>query len=143
MNQIVAKMIWATKGARHSLRIVRPHLHGPIQPWDRSNRIDFDAKVEKSKASSDDGHEEKPGQKPRDHPPAGKLMPSGKKDCSVDSGPKPFHSAEVFAGGSEDSPGGVAEKKENRQIEQPHHPFARAQTFDCPQTKKKPEARSS
>ena len=124
MNQIVAKMIWATKGARHSLRIVRPHLHGPIQPWDRSDRIDFDAKVEKSKASSDQGDEKKPGQKPRNHPPAGKLMARSKKNGTVDGGPEPFDSAKVFAGGPKDSPGGVTEEKKNRQIEKPHHPLA-------------------
>jgi hypothetical protein len=80
--------------------------------------------VEKSKASGYHGDEEKPAQKPRDHQPAGKLMPSGKKDCSIDGGPKPFHSAEVFARGPEDSPGSITEEKENRQIEEPHYPFA-------------------
>ena len=124
MNQIIAEMIWTTKGARHALRIVRPNLHGPIQPWDRSDRIDSDAKVEKSKASGDHGHKKKPAQEPRDHQPARKLMARSKKNGSVDGGPEPFDSAEVFAGGSEDSPGGVAEKKENWQIEKPHHPFA-------------------
>jgi hypothetical protein len=51
-------------------------------------------------------------------------MPSGKKDCSVDSGPEPFDPAKVFAGTPEDSPGSIAEEKENRQIEELHHPFA-------------------
>ncbi len=124
MNQIIAKMIWTTKSARHALRIVRPNLHGPIQPWDRSDRIDSDAKVEKSEASGDHSHEEKPAQEPRDHQPARKLMARSKKNGSVDGGPEPFDSAEVFAGGPEDSPSGVAEKKENWQIEKPHHPFA-------------------
>ena len=143
MNQIIAEMIWTTKGARHALRIVRPNLHGPIQPWDRSDRIDSDAKVEKSKASGDHGHEEKPAQEPRNHQPARKLMARSKKNGSVDGGPEPFDSAEVFAGGPEDSPGGVAEKKENWQIEKPENPFPRAQSFDGPNSQENPEARSS
>ena len=70
-------------------------------------------------------------------------MPSGKTNSPVDGGPKPFDSAEVFTGSSEDSPSSIAEEKENRQIEKPHHPFARAQTFHSPQAKKKPETCSS
>ena len=51
-------------------------------------------------------------------------MARSKKNGSVNGSPEPFDSAEVFARGPEDSPGGVAEKKKNRQIEKPHHPFA-------------------
>jgi hypothetical protein len=67
-------------------------------------------------------------------------MPSGKKDCSVDSGPEPFDSAKVFARSSEDSPGGVAEKKKNWQIEEPKNSFPRTQSFDGPHAQEKPEA---
>ena len=70
-------------------------------------------------------------------------MARSKKNGSVNGGPEPFDSAKVFAGGPEHRPGGVAEKEENWQIEEPENPFPRAQSFDGPNAQENPEARSS
>jgi len=70
-------------------------------------------------------------------------MTRSKKDGSVDGGPKPFDSAKVFAGGPKDSPGGIAEKKKNWQIDEPENPFPRAQSFDGSNAQEKPEACTS
>jgi len=94
--------------------------------------------VQKSKASGDYGHEEKPAQEPRDHQPARKLMAGSKKNGSVDGGPEPFDSAEVFARGPENSPSSVAEKEKNWQIEEPENSFSRAQSFDGSNTQENP-----